>query len=167
MNGKGKRAKARIGADIAGRFFPADVLFARRKRQHVAPPPGLVNGLTDQSARHLAQVFLTHRQQANRRATEVERVAKRLPLAGDDIGAHGAGGFDDTQGHGLGDHGDEKGAFRVTGIGERAEVMKMAVKTRILDDQAGCLAVNETGQVFSSLPIRRGGDDVEDAKLSA
>ena len=55
---EGQRAEAGIGADVGGRLVAADMLLARRKRQHVAAPAVGVDRLAAEAARHLPQEFL-------------------------------------------------------------------------------------------------------------
>src|SRR5947208_4598503 len=88
MDRKGEGAQAGIRADVARRLFAADVLFARRERQHPAAPSLGIGGLADEPTRHLPDKFLAAGEQPDIGAAEIERVAKRLALASNDVGAH-------------------------------------------------------------------------------
>ena len=74
-----------IGADIRGRFLAADVLLARGQRKHESALALLVDGLADQAARHLADVFFARRNDAAVGAAEAQRHAERLGFHGDDV----------------------------------------------------------------------------------
>src|SRR5271163_5159975 len=91
MDRKGERAQARVGADVARRPLPPDVLLARRQGQYPAALAVRIDGLADDSARHLADEFVTAGEQTEIGAAEIERVAERLAFGGDDVGRHLAG----------------------------------------------------------------------------
>src|ERR1700710_2827842 len=97
MDGESEAAQAGIRANIAGRFFAADVLLAGREREHVAALAGGVDGLAAQAAGHLAEIFLPGREQADIGAAEIEAVADRLALAGDDVGVLETRGFEQAE----------------------------------------------------------------------
>ena len=155
--GEGQGAQAGVGADVAGRLLPADVLLAGRQGQHEAPAPVHVGGFADQAPRHLAQVLLPRRQHTYRRAAEVERVAQGLALDGDDVGAHLARGPDRAQGHDLRDHHHQQCPGGVARVGEGGEIRQVAEKRRVLDDHAGGPVVHARGQVFAAPPVGLGG----------
>src|SRR5271157_2090513 len=93
MRREGERAKPRVRADVACRFFAADMLLARRHGQHEPSPPILVNGLAAQPARHLADKFSAAGEKPQIRAAEVEAVPNGLALRHHDIGPHRARRF--------------------------------------------------------------------------
>ena len=68
-------------ADVRGRLLAADVLLARLQRQHEAAPAVDVARLARDPPGHPPQVLLARREEAERRAAEVEAVAERLALA--------------------------------------------------------------------------------------
>ena len=63
-----QHAQAGVGADVGGGLLAADVLLARRQRQHEAAPALLVHRLAAQPARHLPHKLLPRGEQARRRA---------------------------------------------------------------------------------------------------
>ena len=87
----GERVERLGGADVRGRFLPADVLLAGLQRQHEPAPPVHVDGLARDPPGHPAQVGLARGEQPERRAAEVEPVAERLALADGDVHAAFAG----------------------------------------------------------------------------
>ncbi len=91
MDRERQRAEAGIGADVARRLLAANMLLARRQRQHEAAPPLGVDRLAGEPSRHLAHVLGARREQADVRAAEIQRVADRLALADGDVGVHLAG----------------------------------------------------------------------------
>ena len=133
---EGEDAEAGVGADVAGRLFAADVLFAGRERQHVAAAAFDVGGFAAEAARHLADEFLARGEEADIGAAEVQRVADRLALAHHDVGAHFAGRRDGAERDDLGHHGDEQRAFGVGRVRQRRQVADRAVEVRVLDDEA-------------------------------
>src|SRR5208337_1362205 len=97
MNAEGERAKSGIGADVRCRLVAADMLFSGGKRKHIAAPSCNIDGLAAQAPRRLAQEFFARREKADIGAAEVEGVAKRLALADNDVGAHGARRLDESE----------------------------------------------------------------------
>src|SRR5690606_27086331 len=79
-----QRAKPRVGADIARRLFTADMLLARRERQHEAALAIGVDGLAAEAPRHLADIFSLARKEADIGPAELQADADRLTFANDD-----------------------------------------------------------------------------------
>src|SRR4051812_49313212 len=88
---EGKRAQPGIGADVARRLLAADMLLTGGEGQYPAAPPLGIDGLADETARHLPHELLARGKQPDMRSAEVQRVAERLSLGRDDVGAHLAG----------------------------------------------------------------------------
>ncbi|MFN8642556.1 MAG: hypothetical protein U0802_13215 [Candidatus Binatia bacterium] len=63
VDGRGEGDEAVVGADVRSRPLAADALLARRQRQHVAAPAGIVARLADQLPRHAADVPQARREQ--------------------------------------------------------------------------------------------------------
>src|SRR5690606_36507891 len=76
-----QRVERLRGADVRGRLLAADVLLARLQREHEAALALHVDRLAGDAPRHPPQVGLGRREEAERRAAEVQAVAQRLALA--------------------------------------------------------------------------------------
>ena len=117
---EGERAQAGIGADVRGRLLAADVLLARRERQHEAAPAFGVDRLADEPARHLPHEFLPRREQARhrarRRSARCRSTAPRRPRCRRP--SRPAASTSAERDH-LGDHRDQQRAGRVRLLGER------------------------------------------------
>ena len=111
MDREGERAQTGIRADVAGRLLAADVLLAGRQGQHPAAPAVGIDGLADEPARHLPHVFLAAWRTDRHGAAEIERIAERLALGRDDVGAHLARRRDRPERQDLGDDDDEQRAL--------------------------------------------------------
>ena len=140
MDRKGERAQPRIGADVAGRLLAPDVLLAGRQGQHPAAPAVGIDGLADEPPRHLADEFVPAGEQAEMGSAEIERVAERLALGGDDVGAHLARRADRAERQDLGHDDDEQRAGVVADSRQLRIVADLAVKIRVLHDDAGGVA---------------------------
>src|SRR3546814_3305168 len=68
------------------RLLAADMLFARRERQHKAALAVGIDRFAAQASRHLADIFGLAREEADIRPAELEADAERLPLAHDNVG---------------------------------------------------------------------------------
>ena len=90
-------AEAFVRADVAGGLFAADVLLAGLERQHEARRPCASMVSPGDAAGHLADVLLARGHEAEVRPAERHRHAQALALAGDDVGAHRAGGLEHAQ----------------------------------------------------------------------
>ena len=148
VDGEGQHAQAGVGADVGGRLLAADVLLARRQGQHEAAPAFLVDGLAAQAPGHLPHVFLACGEQADIGAAEGERIADRLALADDDVGAHGARRPHEAERDGLRHHGDQQRAGGMRLLGQLAEIVQMAVEVRRLHHHARHRIVDMRGEVL-------------------
>ena len=133
------------------------MLLASRERQHPAAAAVAVDGLADQPAGHLADVFLAGREQPDIGAAEGQRIADRLALGGDDVGAHLAGRLHRAERHRLGDGDDQQGALRPAGLGQRAMIAQMAEEAGVLHHHAAGLAIDQWRQVLAAGRVGRGG----------
>src|SRR6516162_4664206 len=149
MDRKSKGAEPRIGADVAGSFLSPDVLLARRQSQHPTAPAIGVDGLADEPPRHLADEFVAAREQAEMRSAKIERIAERLTLRSDNVSSHIAGGDDRTERQDLRHHDDQQSTGVVAGSREVGVVTNITKKPRVLDDDAGSVAVDEPGEVLT------------------
>ena len=77
-----------IGADVGCGAFAFDMLFARRECEDVGALPAIINGLADESPRHLVDVLLARREKADAWSAKPKRNPQRLPVTDDDIRAH-------------------------------------------------------------------------------
>src|SRR3546814_16958523 len=78
VDAESQRAKPGIGADIARRLLAADMLLARRERQHKAALAVGIDRLAAQASRHLADIFGLAGEAATIRPAELEADAERL-----------------------------------------------------------------------------------------
>ena len=158
---KASAAEAGVGADVGGRLLAADVLLAGRERQHEAAPALGVDGLAAQPARHLAHELLARREQADIGAAEVQRVADRLALADDDVGAHLARRLQQAERHRLGDHHDQQRAGGVGRLGDLATSVTMPKTSGVWTTTQAVSA--SIAAITSSSRVDRGGrrDDLD------
>ena len=122
-----------VGADVARRLLAADVLLARLQREHEAAPALEVDGLADEAAGDAAHQLGGDGHVAEAGAAEVHRVAERLGLADDDVGAEPAGRLEQAERDRVGDH-DEERAGRVRQLGDGGQVLERAEEVGLLDD---------------------------------
>src|SRR5262249_48352181 len=122
----------------ARRALPADVLLARREREHVAALSGGVHGLTTEAAGELLEVLtvVPAREEAHAGAAEGRRARERLTLARGDVRAHGSRGFRDGERVWLRARGDKQRAAGVRELRDAGGVGERAVEARIPDDDA-------------------------------
>ena len=93
-----KGAEAVIGADVGGRLFPADMLFAGAQGEDETAFPLLIDGLAGEAAGNRAHVFLAHGEETDMGAAEGGRNAEALPFPDDDIGPEFARRFEEAEG---------------------------------------------------------------------
>ena len=155
MDREGEGAEAGIGADVRGRLFAADVLLAGRKRQHEALPPVGVHGPAAQPARRLAHIFVAGGEQAEIGPAEIQAVADRLALADHDVGAHGAGRFDQAERENFGHDRDQQHALGAAGVRQGSKIAQIAEEIRVLHHDAGQAAIQGADQVFRPARIGR------------
>ncbi len=120
-------------ADVGGRLLAADVLLARLQREHEAAPSVDVARLAGDPAGHAPQVLLARREEAERRAAEVEAVAEALALADADVDAVAARRLEDPERDRVGAADDERpvGARRRD---QRLELLDRAEEVRRRDE---------------------------------
>ena len=85
------------------------------------------------------------REEAERRAAEVEPVAERLALAHADVHAEAAGRLEDAERQRVGRADDER-AGALAGLDERAEVLDRAEEVRLLDEDGRRVVVDRRGE---------------------
>ncbi len=89
MDGGDKRVERLVGADVGGGFLAADMLLARRQRQHKATPSSRVRRLSCEPPWHLPNEFFARCDYPDVRAAITRRNAKGLSFHRDDIRLHG------------------------------------------------------------------------------
>ena len=138
-----------------------EVAFSRRmccsRVERVRTKPRLPSASTvsPHSRPGICRDIFARGEQADVGAAEIQRIADRLALADDDVGAHLAGRLHQAERHGLGEHGDQQRAVGVAGLGDRREVAQVAEHVRLLDDDAGRVA--SIASTMSSLACTAGG----------
>lgn len=142
MDGEGEADEAGVGADVRGRLLAADVLLARRERQHEAALAFRVHRLATEAPRHLADMLVVAGEEAEVRPAEAEPAADRLAFAHHDIDTHRAGRTDRAEGDGFRHHGDQQRALLVAARGKLREVGDMAEEVGVLHDDAARLVVD-------------------------
>ncbi len=119
------------GADVAGRLFPADVLFTGLQREPVGRPPVRVQGYPHQPAGQLPAQVVTGGDVRCVRAAVTHRHAEPLGAAHRDVGAHLAGRYQQGQGQQVGGDGRQR-TLGVRGLDGRAEVTDLPAGPRVL-----------------------------------
>src|SRR5438445_3484534 len=155
MDRERERAQTRISADVAGRPLAANVLLAGRQGQHPAAPAVGVDGLADETARHLSDELVAAGEEAEMRPAEIERVAERLTFSGDDVGPHLARRPNRTERQDLGHDDDEQRAGLVADLRELGVIADLAEKIGVLHDDAGGVAADQPGEVLAAAGRRR------------
>ena len=112
VDGRHQQTQALVGADVGGRALAADVLLARREREHEAAPSLAVHGLSDQAAGQVADEGHARRHEAEVRAAEADRDAEALGLAAHDVGAQLSGRAQQRERERLGHHHHQLRAVR-------------------------------------------------------
>ena len=156
MDRERQRAQAGIGADVARRLLAADMLLPRRQREHEAAPALRVDRLAGETPRHLPRIFQVGGEEADIGAAEIQRIADRLALADDDVGAHFARRAQSAERDSLGEDGDQQRALGLSGRLDRREIAQIAEKIRALDDDATRIR-RRSPQPMSSLAVMSGG----------
>ena len=150
MDRKGQRAETGIGADVARRLLAADVLLAGRQGQCPAAPSIGIDGLADQPSGHLAHEFLAasrtarhrgRRNSARCRATGPRRRRCRRPSR------RAAESRPTTRSRSR-----RRPAARppVAEFGQFRVVAHLAVKIRVLHDDAGRVAVDQRREILAA-----------------
>src|ERR1051325_10569676 len=103
------------GADVAGGFFAADVLFAGLDGEAIGGVAVGIFGDADDSAGHFAGVLGFGGHVGGVRAAEAHGDAEALGGADGDVSAEFAGGFDEGKGEEIGGE-DDHGAGGVGGF---------------------------------------------------
>ena len=137
-----ERADRGIGADVARRLGAADVLLARRKREHVAAPAVGVDRFADEMAGQPPHVRHARRENAEVRPAERRRNSKRLSFGDDHVGAVGAGRLEQAERDRIG-HDDEQSAGAVHRVGQAVDRFALAEEVGILDDQRGGVLIEQ------------------------
>ena len=123
------------GADVTGRFFAADVLFARLQGEAVGGFAVAIHRNTDEAAGHGAFEAVARCHECRVRPAEAERHAEALRVADDDVGVPFAGRGEDGQREEVGRHYQH----RAVGMGdfrETAVIGDVTVRVRILHQHA-------------------------------
>jgi hypothetical protein len=83
-----------------------------------------------------------------------------LALAHHNIGAHGAGGLDRTQGDNLRADGDQQRSGGVCALGKAAQIVQVTIEIGRLHHDAGNPLIEQALQVLAARGRRRGDDDL-------
>ena len=120
-------------ADIGGRPFALDMLFAglQRHAQRLVAEP--VDRYADDAARHIPFIGVLRSQESGVRASESHRKAEPLGRSHGDVRAPFAGGFQQGQGQDV-RHGGDQDAPAVCCCGEIVVIADRSVRCRVLDD---------------------------------
>src|SRR4029077_21120830 len=92
-------------------------------------------------------------EQPDMRSAEVERIAERLALGGDDVPPHLARGAYGAEGQDLGDRDDQQGAGLVADARKPGVVPDFAEKVGVLPHDAGGVAIDEPTEIFATQRI--------------
>ena len=123
------------GADVAGRLFAADVLFARLQGEAVGGFAVAIDGYADKAAGHGALEAVARCHECGVRPAEAERHAEALRIADDDVGVPFARRGEHGQGEQVGgDH--QHRAVGMGDFGETAVIGDVAVGVRVLHQDA-------------------------------
>ncbi len=142
------------------------MLLAGREREHPAALAIDIDGLAGETTRHLADEFVTGREQTHIGAAEAERDAERLAFRRHDVRAHFAGRRDEAERHDLRHRHDQQRAGVVARLGERRQIMDVAEEARVLHHDAGRLGIDQVAEIFRALGIGRRGDNLEAGELA-
>src|SRR6267142_6136865 len=95
------------GADVAGGFFAADMLFASLKRKAQGrASPGILRD-ADNPARHIAFESVTRGKECSMRSSVSQRDAEPLCAADGDVRAEFSGRLEEREGEKIGGDGDK------------------------------------------------------------
>ena len=119
-------------ADIAGRLFAANVLFAGLQREAQSGATLRIARNSDQPPRHSALVFIARCQESGVRAAIAEGHAESLGGADDDVASVFARRFDQGKREQVGSH-DRERTFRMHAVDDRAEIVDDPIRGRILN----------------------------------
>ena len=147
------------GADIAGRLFPADMLFAGLQRHAQRLPAGGIDGNPDQPSRHGALIGLAGGEEGGMRTAIAHGHAEALRTADGDIRAHFAGRVQDHQRQQVGGD-NRKSARRFQRRHRFGEITHLAAGARIVEQGGKHAGRIEVGH-------RIAGDDLETEGLGA
>src|ERR1700693_2770592 len=125
-----------IGADVRGRAFAADMLLARVERQAERAATVAIASLSDQPARHLAQMSHSRRHEADARSAILKRQPETLTLADGDIDAKFARCTQQAQRNAFGGRGDSERARAMRYFSDRAKRFDHTERVWIADDRA-------------------------------
>ena len=123
------------GADVAGRFFAANVLFACLQRQAQGQATLCISRNSHQASGHAALVFVSRRQESGVRATISEGHPESLRRADDDVSPVFARRFDQGKRQQIGRH-DRQRTFGVHEVDDRAEIVDNSIGGRILNQRS-------------------------------
>ena len=151
-------------ANIRGRLFATNVLFARLQRE---PKSALAVGIdrySNQSARQIALEFVASGEECGVRTAETHRHAEALARSHDHVGIPFAGWSQQRQREQVGG-GDHQRAFGVDGFGERAIVAHVAIGARVLYQRRKTIRIGRRHRgphvKRNAEWLRAGSDDVD------
>ncbi len=109
-----------------------------------------IDGLADEAAGHVANVFFPGREQADARAAERQRHAERGAVDDDDIRAHLPRRLQRAERHRLGHRDHQQRADGAALGGERGVVREAAEEVRGLHDDAGMALADPADQILDA-----------------
>ena len=140
-DGGSQGQKSLVRADVAGSFVAADMLFARLEVEGKAVSAFAIGGLTDQSAGHLADVFVPTCEDAKQRATVLQRCSEGLAFGDGDINSIVGRFFQEAGANGVERQDGESTCF----MGDRrqgCDVFETAKEVGMLNDDCRCFCVD-------------------------
>ena len=136
------------GADVAGGFFPADVLLACLQRETIGGAAVGVMGHADQATGQAALEGVLHRHESRVRSTKAERNAEALAVADADVRAEFAWGLQQGEGKEVG--GDDEQSSGLMGlVGDGGEVGDGAEGVRVGRDDGGGVGWDFFGEILN------------------
>ena len=163
MNGEGERAEAGVRADVRGRLLAADVLLARREREHEAALALGIDRLADEPAGHLAHEFRaawrTARHRARRTSARCRSTAPRRRRCRRPSRPAASTRPSETTSVTTA---IEQRAGRVRLLGDRRQIVQMPVEIGGLHDDAARLLVDRGEDIVCAGRRRRQRDDRRD-----
>ena len=154
VHGRPQGEESLVGADVARRLVPADVLLAGLQRQHPAAFAVAIGRLPDQPAGDLANVFAPAGHQAEVRAAITQRRAEALPLRDGDVGVVLPGPLENPRADRI-ETGDIQGPGAAGDGDEFLHVLQVAEEVRVLHHDGGGGGVDRLPQ-FGGIEMATG-----------
>ena len=159
------------GADVTGRLFAADVLFARLQGKAVGGFAVAIHRNADEAARHGAFEAVARCHESGMRTTETERHTETLRVADDDVRVPFARRGEDGQREQVGRH-HQHCAVGMGDFRKATVIGNMAVRVRILHQHAEVFRLRQfvfaiNHRDFNVLITGTGEKDVDRLRMHA